>query len=52
VTTFQRIRLMPKLKPGDVVIRRHRLLKTHGAVVRYDGEDENGASAHGSAGIM
>ena len=35
---------MPRLKPGDVVIRRHRLLKTHGTVVRYDGEDDHGAS--------
>jgi hypothetical protein len=44
VTIFRRVRLMPKLKPGDVVVRRHRLLKTHGTVLRYDGEDENGAS--------
>ena len=29
---------------GDVVIRRHRLLKTQGTVLRFDGEDENGAS--------
>lgn len=35
---------MPKLKPGDIVVRRHRLLKTQGIVLRYDGEDENGAS--------
>jgi hypothetical protein len=26
------------------VIRRHRLLKTQGTVLRFDGEDENGAS--------
>ena len=44
MTTVRRVRLMPKLKPGDVVIRRHRLLKTRGTVVRYDGEDGNGAS--------
>jgi len=35
---------MRRLKPGDRVIRRHRLLKTQGTVVRFDGEDENGAS--------
>jgi len=35
---------MRRLKPGDLVIRRHRLLKTRGTVVRFDGEDENGAS--------
>jgi hypothetical protein len=34
----------PRLKPGDVVVRRHRLLKTRGVVLRFDGEDENGAS--------
>ena len=44
MTTFRRARVMPKLKPGDVVVRRHRLLKTHGTVLRFDGEDENGAS--------
>ncbi len=33
-----------KLRVGDVVVRRHRLLKTQGTVVRFDGEDENGAS--------
>jgi hypothetical protein len=44
VTTFRRVRLMPKLRPGDVVIRRHRLLKTRGSIVRYDGEDDNGAT--------
>ena len=42
--TFRRVRPIPKLKPGDVVIRRHRLLKTRGTVLRFDGEDENGAS--------
>ncbi len=35
---------MRRLKPGDLVIRRHRLLKTRGTVVRFDGKDENGAS--------
>jgi hypothetical protein len=33
-----------KLRVGDLVVRRHRLLKTQGTVVRFDGEDENGAS--------
>jgi hypothetical protein len=33
-----------KLRIGDLVVRRHRLLKTQGTVVRFDGEDENGAS--------
>lgn len=35
---------MRPLKPGDPVIRRHRLLKTRGTVVRFDGKDENGAA--------
>ena len=35
---------MSKLRVGDLVIRRHRLLKTQGTVLRFDGEDENGAS--------
>jgi hypothetical protein len=35
---------MRRLKPGDLVIRHHRLLKTRGTVVRFDGEDRNGAS--------
>jgi len=35
---------MTKLRVGDLVIRRHRLLKTQGTVLRFDGEDENGAS--------
>jgi hypothetical protein len=34
---------MPALKPGDRVVRRHRLLKTRGTVVRFAGRDENGA---------
>ena len=33
-----------KLRVGDLVVRRHRLLKTQGTVVRFDGEDDNGAS--------
>jgi hypothetical protein len=33
-----------KVRVGDLVVRRHRLLKTQGTVVRFDGEDENGAS--------
>jgi hypothetical protein len=37
-------RVMSPLKPGDLVIRSHRLLKTRGTVVRLDGKDENGAS--------
>jgi hypothetical protein len=36
-------RVMPPLKAGDPVVRRHRLLKTRGTVVRFDGKDENGA---------
>ena len=36
--------MMPLLKPGDLVIRSHRLLKTRGTVVRFDGKDDNGAS--------
>ncbi len=37
-------RTRPRLRVGDVVIRRHRLLKTLGTVLRFDGEDDNGAS--------
>ena len=36
-------RSMPPIKPGDQVVRRHRLLKTLGTVVRFAGRDENGA---------
>jgi hypothetical protein len=36
--------MVTRLRPGDVVIRRHRLLKTQGTILRFDGEDENGAS--------
>jgi hypothetical protein len=36
--------VMLPLKPGDLVVRRHRLLKTRGTLVRFDGKDENGAS--------
>ena len=36
--------LTVKFKPGDVVVRRHRLLKTRGTVQRFDGEDANGGS--------
>jgi len=42
--TSRRTRVMTKLRVGDLVIRRHRLLKTQGTVLRFDGEDENGAS--------
>jgi hypothetical protein len=42
--TSRRTRVMSKLRVGDLVIRRHRLLKTQGTVLRFDGEDENGAS--------
>ena len=40
----RRARVPEKLRIGDHVIRRHRLLKTRGTVLRFDGEDENGAS--------
>ena len=33
-----------RLKPGDQVVRRHRLLKTLGTVLRLDGKDANNAS--------
>ena len=33
-----------KLHVGDLVVRRHRLLKTQGTILRFDGEDEHGAS--------
>jgi hypothetical protein len=35
---------MRRLRPGAVVIRRHRLLKTLGTVLRFDGEDKHGSS--------
>jgi hypothetical protein len=40
--TTRRFPATPRLKPGDLVIRRHRLLKTPGVVLRFDGADENG----------
>jgi hypothetical protein len=36
--------LTSKFHVGDLVVRRHRLLKTQGTILRFDGEDENGAS--------
>jgi hypothetical protein len=36
--------VVKRLRPGDAVIRRHRLLKTQGTVLRFGGEDHNGAS--------
>lgn len=39
----RRARLMSRPHPGDLVIRRHRLLKTQGTLLRFSGEDENGA---------
>jgi hypothetical protein len=33
-----------RLQVGNTVVRRHRLLKTQGTILRFDGEDENGAS--------
>ena len=40
----RRPRVLSRLQVGDHVVRRHRLLKTQGTVLRFDGEDENGAS--------
>jgi hypothetical protein len=40
----RRLSVKPRLRVGDVVIRRHRLLKTRGVVLSFDGEDENGGS--------
>jgi len=40
----RRPRVMSRLHVGDLIVRRHRLLKTQGTVLRFDGEDENGAS--------
>ena len=42
--SYRRPLVMNRLHCGDVVIRRHRLLKTHGTVLRFDGTDENGTS--------
>ena len=33
-----------RLNVGDVVVRRHRLIKTQGTVLRFDGEDADGQS--------
>ena len=40
----RRTQVIARLRVGDIVIRRHRLLKTQGTVLRFDGEDDNGAS--------
>jgi hypothetical protein len=37
-------RAQARLKAGDRVIRRHRLLKTLGTVLRFDGTDHTGAA--------
>ena len=42
--SVRRVRVRYPLKAGDLVIRRHRLLKTLGTVLRFDGEDEDGAA--------
>jgi len=42
--TSRRPLVVAKVQAGDIVVRRHRLLKTQGTVLRFDGEDENGAS--------
>ncbi len=41
--TFRHTRVTPRLKAGDLVIRRHRLLKTRGPVLRFGIEDDSGA---------
>jgi hypothetical protein len=41
---MRRDRPMTRVRVGDVVVRRHRLLKTRGTVVRFDGEDGGGAA--------
>ena len=40
----RRALITPRIRIGDLVVRRHRLLKTRGTVLRFDGEDGNGAS--------
>jgi hypothetical protein len=40
----RRFPAVTRLHVGDVVVRRHRLLKTQGTVLRFDGENENGGS--------
>ena len=42
--TNRRTQVIARLRIGDTVVRRHRLLKTQGTVLRFDGEDDNGAS--------
>ena len=41
---FRRAQPIHRIQSGALVIRRHRLLKTRGTVIRFDGEDENGSS--------
>jgi len=38
------VRARARLKAGDLVIRHHRLLKTLGSVLRFDGEDDDGGA--------
>ncbi len=33
-----------RVQVGDVVVRRHRALKTQGTILRFDGADEHGAA--------
>lgn len=40
----RRFGVRPRLRVGNVVIRRHRLLKTEGVLLSFDGVDENGGS--------
>ena len=42
--TSRRPLIAPRLRVGDIVVRRHRLLKTRGIVLRFGTEDGNGAS--------
>ena len=41
---MHRPHVRPRFKPGDGVIRRHRLLKTRGTVLRLDTDADTGGS--------
>ena len=44
---MRRALVVKRFRPGDLVIRRHRLLKTQGTVLRFDGTDGDPTSGPG-----
>ena len=41
---MSRVHVVERVRPGALVIRRHRLLKTQGTVLRFGREDHHGAA--------